>query len=133
MINYLTCMAEYHLLSRQHIILVPMTLMQYLALTICDILPYRLDSIIVQDKILHIGELLVMVKKGDSVLSQVLFNQCRSSTSSNILGGGGEASIYQCNLLSILMFTHRTHVPITYCISCLPPVICYLPITLVMT
>ena len=55
MINYLTCKAEYHLLSRQHIILVPMTLMQYLALTICDILPYRLDNIIVQDKILHRG------------------------------------------------------------------------------
>ena len=30
-----------------------------------------------------------MVKKGDSVLSQVLFNQCRCSTSGNILGGGG--------------------------------------------
>ena len=30
-----------------------------------------------------------MVKKNDSVLIQVLFNQCRSSTSGIIFGGGG--------------------------------------------
>ena len=46
---YQTCKAEYHSLSGQRITLVPMALMQYLqlALTTCDILPYRLDNIIV--------------------------------------------------------------------------------------
>ena len=58
--NYLTCKAEYHSLSRQRITLVPTALVQYLALTTCDILPYRLDNIILQPLwILAVGGLFV--------------------------------------------------------------------------
>ena len=44
LIHYQTCKAEYHPLSRQRITFMPMALVQYLALTTCDILPYKLDN-----------------------------------------------------------------------------------------
>ena len=54
--NYLTCRSEYHsLLSRQRITLVPSALVQYLALITRDILPYRLDNIILRSHECLIG------------------------------------------------------------------------------
>ena len=50
--HYQTCKAEYHSLSRQHITLVPTALVQYLSLTTRDILPYKLDNIILSHTIL---------------------------------------------------------------------------------